>query len=343
MAIIKQNIKAIAALALAGALLIGSAGCASPAPSATSSPAGLVDGLGSKAKNRLAYFITYYNPNSDPFWAQMYSGASDAAKLGNLTLRHVTANTDNQALIQSVTDAIAKKPALIFIPFNLGDSQTAGACAAHDAGIQVIAYNVPPAAKAERCVAAFIGQDFVATGKLVGERLLAAVPQLKRGDKVFLPAEHSEQPYAIARSAGVNQALAKVGIVGVQLSVGDDDNSAVASMTKWLLANNDVKAIAPLGGIPNRNIVAAEVNSGVKVPVVGFDTSSRIIQGIKDGDIIATADQQGYVQGFQAVMQGVLYIDFGLTPANINSGGNGLIDKTNISQFDDPTLKKIRY
>ena len=114
-------------------------------------------------------------------------------------------------------------------------------------------------------------------------------------------------------------------------------------MTSWLASNKDVKAVVPLGGTPHRNAVAAEDAAGVKVPIIGFDTSPQVIDGIKSGRIIATADQQGYVQGFQTVMQGTLFLDFGLSPATINSGGNALIDKKNVNLLEDKALQGVRW
>ena len=67
------------------------------------------------------------------------------------------------------------------------------------------------------------------------------------------------------------------------------------------------------------------------VAVGGFDLSSVIVQGIKDGQIIATIDQQPYSQGFMSVMQMALYLKYGLHPSSIPTGGTGMIDKTNVN------------
>jgi simple sugar transport system substrate-binding protein len=69
----------------------------------------------------------------------------------------------------------------------------------------------------------------------------------------------------------------------------------------------------------------------------------QVIDAITAGEDLGTADQQGYVQGFQSVMQGILSIDFGLLPANINSGGQGLVTKDNVANLSDPKLKGVRY
>jgi len=42
-------------------------------------------------------------------------------------------------------------------------------------------------------------------------------------------------------------------------------------------------------------------------------------------------------------MEGILNLDFGFSPSNINSGGNGLITKSNVQLLSDPAFKGIRY
>jgi ABC-type sugar transport system substrate-binding protein len=334
--------KGLALVAIAAAAVVFT-GCTSGGSAAdTDAQAGLTSGYGSLAENRDAYFFTYYNPAGDPFWAQILQGGEDAAELGDLKLTHQTADGDPDKMVDLVQTAIATKPALIFMPFNEGEKWVGVACDAAEAGITVVAYNVPAPDSAADCVSGFVGQDFREVGEIVGARLVKEAG-LGSGDKVLLPAEEPEQAYAINRGGGVQTALDEVGAQGEFLRTSGNDEEALNSLTAWLTANPDVAAIAPLGGTPHRNIVAAMEAAGVKVPVVGFDTSPQVVAGIKSGDIIATADQQGYVQGFQSVTQGVLYIDFGLSPANINSGGRGLIDKTNVDLLENDKLKGVRF
>lgn len=326
---------AVSAFALAGCSAAASDG-------STDASSGLESGYGSLGENRNAYFFTYYNPAGDPFWAQILQGGEDAAELGDLTLTHQTAEGDPDKMVDLVQTAIATDPSLIFMPFNEGEKWVGVACDAAEAGITVVAYNVPAPESAADCVSGFVGQDFFEVGEIVGGRLVEEAG-LESGDKVLLPAEEPEQAYAINRGGGVQSSLDEVGAKGEFLRTSGNDEEALNSLTAWLTANPDVAAIAPLGGTPHRNIVAAMEAAGVKVPVVGFDTSPQVVAGIKSGDIIATADQQGYVQGFQSVTQGVLYLDFGLSPANINSGGRGLIDESNVDLLENDKLKGVRF
>jgi simple sugar transport system substrate-binding protein len=330
----------------AATLLVLASACSSSAGNSGSSGGGgggngLEDGFGSRAENRDAYFITFYDPSADAFWNQMTTGAKDAAELGGLKLTEQTAKDDVGTMTDLISSSIANDPAALFIPFN--DPSWEGAvCEAADAGIPVFAFNVPPANVAKDCVKAFVGQDFFEVGTIVGERLVQEV-DLKPGDKVLCPAEEPTQQYAIQRGGGVESVLKEVGVTCEYLQTTGEDGAALDAMTSWLNANKDVKAIVPLGGTPHRNAVQAQDAAGVEVPIVGFDTSPQVIDGIKNGRIIATADQQGYIQGFQTVMQAVLYLDFGLSPANLNSGGNALIDKSNVEVLEDPDLQGVRW
>jgi simple sugar transport system substrate-binding protein len=334
------------ATGIAATLLFASAACTGADSSDGSAGGGgaLEDGFGSLAKNRDVYFLTYYDPASDAFWNQILSGANDAAELGGLNMTHQTTDgTDPAKMTDLINSAIATKPAAIFVPFN-DPAWEGAACEASDAGIAVFGFNVPASAvaKDDGCVKAFVGQDFFQVGQFVGERLMEEV-DLSAGDKVMCPAEEPDQQYAIQRGGGVEAALKAVGVKCDYLRTSGEDGEALNSMQSWLTANKDVKAIVPLGGTPHRNAVAAEDAAGVEVPIIGFDTSPQVIDGIKNGRIIATADQQGYVQGYQTVMQGVLFLDFGLSPADINSGGNSLIDKTNVTVLEDKELQGVRW
>jgi simple sugar transport system substrate-binding protein len=304
--------------------------------------AGLESGLGSRAENRDVYFFTYYNPTADAFWNQMLTGANDAAQLAGLNLTHQTAEGDATKMTDLINAAIATKPAAIFVPFNDPAWENA-ACEANDAGIAVFAFNVPPAETAQDCVKAFVGQDFFAVGQIIGKRLLKELPDLKEGDKVLCPAEEPTQQYAIQRGGGVEDAIKAKGLKCEYLQTTGEDAAALDALTSWLTANPDVKVVVPLGGTPHRNLVAAEDAAGVEAPIIGFDTSPQVIDGIKSGRILATADQQGYIQGFQTVMQAGLYLDFGLAPADINSGGNSLIDKDNVANLEASDLEGVRY
>jgi simple sugar transport system substrate-binding protein len=69
----------------------------------------------------------------------------------------------------------------------------------------------------------------------------------------------------------------------------------------------------------------------VNIPVGGFDVyDPRIPQAIKAGTILAAVDQQFYSQAFYAAQQLALELQYGLFPSDMNTGGRGVVDKTNV-------------
>ncbi len=344
-----RSMRGLAGLSLTAAAVVVLAGCSagtSTTDGGDAAPA-LDSGFGSRAENRDVYFFTYYNPAGDAFWAQILKGGEDAAALGNLEFTHQTADGDSATMVNLVQTAIANDPAFIFMPFNEGEAWVDVACQAADAGIPVIAFNVPAPESAGDCVSGFVGQDFYEVGTIVANQLLDS-GVVSAGDKVLITAEEPDQPYALQRGGGVYDVLSEAGI-GVLpqtewLRTGGEDAPALDALTTWLVANPDVKAIVPVGGTPHRNLPAALAAAGnTTAKVIGFDTAPAIVQGLKDGTILATADQQGYIQGFQSVMQGVLHLDFGFSPANINSGGLGLITADTVENIEAPDLQGVRW
>lgn len=291
---------------------------------------GLDDGLGSRAEDRSVTFLMHQDP-ADPFHATIKQGAEDAAALLNIDLNVQTSKGDQAKYVDLVSTAVADKPAAMAVVLDDPDLYTQPVCDARDAGIAVFTFNITqPDSDVYDCTLAFVGQDFREVGRNVGRRLLEEHPEITAGDVVFAPVEFPEQYYARERGGGVQEILDEVGAELDMVGVDIEDAGALDIMTQYLVGHPDIVAITPLGGTPHRNLVQAMADAGVEKPVVGFDVSPQIVDGIEGGQILATADQQGYVQGFQTVVQIALYLDFGLSPANINSGGSGLIDTTNI-------------
>ena len=181
---------------------------------------------------------------------------------------------------------------------------TRAICDATKAGIPVIAFNIDHSqgAKGGNCRLAFIGQDFPATGYLIGKRMVEAA-HLKAGDLVFTPVEFPDAVYATKRHEGVQKALDEVGAKSEMIGTGGDLPQVLTKEVQYLIGHPEVKAVIGLGAQPMIEIVPAMKQAGVKVPVGGFDLSKEILQGIADGDITATVDQQPYSQGYYAVVQ----------------------------------------
>jgi ribose transport system substrate-binding protein len=137
----------------------------------------------------------------------------------------------------------------------------------------------------------FVGPDNRKGARLVGEYL---AKQLKAGDEVGIIEGVSTTTNAQQRTAGFKDAMDAAQIKIVSLQSGnweiDKGNKVAASMlseypdVKALLAGNDSMALGAVSA------VRAAGKAG-KVQVVGYDNINAIKPMLKDGRVLATADQ----------------------------------------------------
>ena len=154
----------------------------------------------------------------------------------------------------------------------------------------------------------FVGPDNRKGAKLVGDYLSK---QIKSGDKVAIIEGVSTTFNAQQRTLGFQDAMTAAGAKVVSVQSGqweiDAGNKVAASM---LNANPDLKAL--LAGNDNMALgaVAAVKAAGKtgKVLVVGYDNINAIKPMLKDGRVLATADQfasQQAVFGIETVLKAI--------------------------------------
>jgi simple sugar transport system substrate-binding protein len=284
---------------------------------------------GSSATGKTFIFQIYTGADT-AFWVPAVSGAKAAAKLTGIELEIQYSNADDALQTTQLRAATARKVA--GIATSLPNASTGKAiCEAQAAGIPVITFNVNGLSKTQaKCVTAFVGQDFVAAGAAIAQRLVDD-GLVKRNSKAYCPVEFPTATYALQRHQGVMSVFKKIGATCAMVGVGAAPDKAQTTMVNYLLGKRDVTAIVALGGTPLS--VAEAVADKLKKPnmvIGGFDLSKPVLDGIKSGRIVAAVDQQPYSQGFYAVMQLVLRHTYQLYPSDMGTGGRGLVDKSNI-------------
>ena len=194
-----------------------------------------------------------------------------------------------------------------------------------DAGITVINIDNqldPQIVKSKNISVPFVGPDNRKGARLVGEYL---AKQLKAGDEVGIIEGVSTTTNAQQRTAGFKDAMGAAQIKVVSLQSGDWEidkgNKVAASIlseypdVKALLAGNDSMAVGAVSA------VRAAGKAG-KVQVVGYDNINAIKPMLKDGRVLATADQF-------AAKQAVFGIETALKNLQgekVDSGANGVIE-----------------
>ena len=142
---------------------------------------------------------------------------------------------------------------------------------------------------------------------------------------VAMAAEVPGANYAKIRSSGVIEAMGEYGITSYEIiDAGGLEMTTVESReTSYLLAHPETTFLIGLGGICTDRLTASLKAAGRnpgEVIAGGFDTTPDTLNGIREGYITATIDQQQYLQGYFAVYVLYLYNKGGFTP-NIDTGG----------------------
>jgi simple sugar transport system substrate-binding protein len=267
-----------------------------------------------------------------PFWAVFENGMKDAAKLCNASAIIEYSGGDDQKQVDMVYTAIAQGADGIGVNIQNDTAFDVPVQKALAAGIPVIAFNTDDSQHAAgNSRLAYIGQDFVEAGYAIAKYMAKMLPA---GSFVVCPVEIPGAVYALKRYEGVKKGLDEKGIKSEVLDAGYTSlPETLQRLESYLLGHPEVNAILAMGGMPHEMAPKALEEVGLKnVLVGGFDVTPGIIDHIKKGKSVAAVDQQGYVQGFQTVMQ--LYLaKFGITPCDMNTG-SAIIDKSNISTVE---------
>jgi simple sugar transport system substrate-binding protein len=281
------------------------------------------------ARPKITFII--YADASVEFFVPVVNGAQEAANLFGVDLDIQYGNSDPVTQNNLIETAIANQVNGIAVSIPDDNAFDETVCKAMEAGIGVVSFNVDDSqGGAGNCRMAFMGQNFIETGYLIGQRMIKD-HGIGEGDLVFAPVEAPEATYAVQRAEGLKKAMDEVGAITEVVGTGFNLADAQTVEVQYLLGHPETKAIVGLGSVPLTVAPKAIQEAGMQIPLGGFDLTADIIQGIEDGVITATVDQQPYSQGFYAVTQLALYIKYGLYPSNMDTGGSGLVDKTNVS------------
>lgn len=281
-------------------------------------------------------FINYTDPSVE-FFVPVEQGAKDAAEMFGVDMDIQYGNSDPVTQNNLIETAIANEVDGIAVMIQDDTAFDETICKAVDAGIAVVSLNVDDSeGAAGNCRMGFMGQDFVATGYLIGQRMIAD-HGIGEGDLVFAPVEAPEAVYAVQRAEGLKMAMDEVGAITDVVGIGFNLADAQTTEVQYLLGHPETVAIVGLGSVPLTVAPAAAAEAGLDIPIGGFDLTAEIIQGIEDGTITATVDQQPYSQGFYAVVQLVLYLKYGLYPSDMDTGGLGLVDASNVAKVKELT------
>jgi simple sugar transport system substrate-binding protein len=302
--------------------------------------AALLVGAAASAQEKLGdgmviYFQMGGNPG-DGATLPRTNGARAAAEAFGVELREQYSSWHPETMLDHFREAVAGNPDCIEIMGHPGeDAWEPLVDQARQQGIIVTSGNASIPRLYDKYQTqgfGYAGVELYAGGWLTGKQMIEK-GGLQAGDKAVVYGHFTSGRRQ--SDDGLADALRDAGLevdeLVISAEVDADYSQAVPVITAYLDANPDVKAIGTQhGGVTS--VYAQALQAAGKGPgelvAGGIDLAPATIDGLLDGYVTVTLDQQLYYQGFLPVVQCVLSKKYGLTGFSVNTAGGVVTPET---------------
>ena len=236
---------------------------------------------------------------ADEFFSTMTDGASAHAYENpdqyELIVNGIADETDFGGQVALIEEMIAQSVDAIVIAPTDSQALISVLKRAHDAGIVLVCIDnklEDAAMKAAMISVPFVGPDNRAGAKKVGEFLAT---KLAAGGAVAILEGEQTSLSGQQRKLGFDDAMSGAGVKVVASQSAQWETSIASQTTAEILTSHpEIKAILACNdNMALGAILAINAADRKDVLVVGFDNISAVQQAIRDGQILATADQHG--------------------------------------------------
>ena len=292
----------------------------------------------------VVYFISHGSP-TDPFWIPVIEAAVYAGHLFNMTVIYEAPSTFSiSEMVELAQSALAAKPSGLIITVPSGTAFEPIIREAYSDGIPVIVVNVvPPPGSLPGFpyneTLGYVGQYDYDAG--VG----AAQYMIQWYEKTYgkpptnivifnhepgllgltLRIEGVENEF---KASGIN---ATINVIPISLNYAE----SLSIIESYLEAHPNTQLMVTLGPAGTDPAVAAvkDLNLQGKVYIMAFDIDNVTIQGIENGTVIGTVDQQPFAQGFMPVVETYLYLCYGIAPPYNVTTGPFILNKQTVQLY----------
>lgn len=294
-------------------------------------------------------FIGHW-PGGDPFSAVVVKGWNDAVEELGCQSSFDFCGGDVDSQITKIQEAVATDVDGIITTI-ISDTAFDGPIQdALDSGVNVICANADDSEGAKgnprKC---FIGQTFYTAGQILGRYI-----GNKMTEEGIDPATLGEipvyaaiptAPWCVQRTAGISDALEEFGVDSDNVKIIDCGGEEVfeTRISAYITGHPDLKMQFTINGIIADRLAgimeSVEINPGDILTGV-FDTTSGTIDGIGDGYITVTIDQQPYLQGYCGAYMLYLMEKYDFI-ADLDTG-KAVVDSSNLSLFKELSPLHVR-
>ena len=294
------------------------------------------------------HLVTHAMP-SDPFWSVVKKGWEDACQRYQIDGRYLGVRTDGnvgemlgnlEAVVATGSDGIA----CVITDQQALEPPLRRAIANE---VPVIALNVQDYREESQRIPylTYVGEGSFETGQASARVVLERFQQLSnRPPKHAIYLIHATSIQCLEeRGLGMEQVYSEAGSKFTKVACKFDPVTTQESLRAFLEANPDVEAVhsgcsqvahwsalmlKKMGRLGN---VLEPFEDG-RVYVGGIDMDEQLLTDISRGEVIATIDQQPYLQGYLAAVLLFQYHTFGLIPSNDILTGPYVVDQSNALQ-----------
>jgi ABC-type sugar transport system substrate-binding protein/anti-anti-sigma regulatory factor/putative methionine-R-sulfoxide reductase with GAF domain len=236
-------------------------------------------------------------PRMNPFWSNIGKGALTAGRDLGIEVEFVLGGDSGAGSQVEIIDAAIQAGVQgIAVAAVNPVAVEAAIRRAREAGIPVVAYDVPPVPDSQALL--YIGTDNLSAGRLAGQMLARLLPE---GGLVGIGTESLQQINAIQRLDGFQLAIADTSIQLLQPCVDNHDAALGQRLASETLAEHP--NLAGVFGItaaatPNWGAAITAAGKAGQIKVVGFDvvadTTSMLKAGLVDVAIAQRENDMGY-------------------------------------------------
>jgi simple sugar transport system substrate-binding protein len=287
-----------------------------------------------------SYHFTMVNHvTTNIFFTPTQNGAADACKLLGCSYTWTGSSTSNVGeMVNAINSAITGKADGIATSLISATAFNKPVQKALSSGIPVVAYN---ADEPQTGRLSYIGQDLFLSGQKLGARIASLVKEGSIAGFIATPGSLNIQP----RIDGAKQAIQASGlpIEFTEIATGKAVNDELNAIEAYYLGHKDLKGMVAVDAGSTQGVAQIMQKYGLAskgVHAGGYDLLSGTIQGIQQGSLDFTIDQQPYAQGFYPVVQLFLYkLSGGLASPSDTNTGLVFVTKSNVN----PYLAKTRF
>jgi simple sugar transport system substrate-binding protein len=329
----RRDFLKVGGVGLAGAALLGAAGCAQEEQAGQGGGGG---GLVSRGDIRIE-FVTH-GPPADPFWSIVKNGVDRAAAdLGVQVQYRAPDAFDIPEIQRNFEAAIASDPSAMAVTIADPDALVPEVQKAVDEGIPVVALNAGLDDWEEAGALNYVGQTEYEAGVEAGKRMA------DEGVSNALCINHQQGVITLdQRCAGFKEGLGgNVKEVAVE---GDDPTAAESGIRTAIRQNPDANGMLTLGPQGSEPALKALQASGEEgsIQLGTFDLSPDILESVRDGEMLFAIDQQQFLQGYLPVVILTTYVQYLLHPVGVIPTGPAFVTKQDAQTVIDLSKEGIR-